>query len=41
MQNKLPKIKSYRLKFTDSASFMASSLSNLANSFSERINKIK
>ena len=41
MQNKLPKIKSYRLNFTDSASFMASSLSNLANNFSERIDKIK
>ena len=37
MENKSPKIKSYRLKFTDSASFMASSLSNL----SERIEKIK
>ena len=41
MKNKLPKIKSYRLKFTGCASFMASSLSNLANNLSERIDKIK
>ena len=41
MESKLPKIKSYRLKFTDSESFIASSLSNLANNLSERIDKIK
>ena len=41
MENKLRKIKSYRLKFTDSASFIASSLPNLVNNLSERIDKIK
>ena len=41
MENKLPKIKSYRLKFADSVSFMARSLSNLANNLSERIDKTK
>ena len=32
---------SYRLQFIDSAKFMASSLSNLVNNLSERIQKIK
>ena len=41
MENKLPKIKSCRLQFTDSANFMASSLSNLVNDLAERIHKIK
>ena len=41
MENKLQKnIKSYILKFIDSARFMTSSLSNIVNTFSEEIHKI-
>ena len=32
---------SYRIQFTDSARFVASSLSNLVNNLAEGINKIK
>ena len=38
---KIAKNISYILKFIDSARFMASSLSNLVNSLSERLNRIK
>ena len=38
---KIAKNISYILKFIDSARFMASSLSNLVNNLSERLNRIK
>ena len=41
MEKKLQKILSYILQFIDSTRFMASSLSNLVNTFSEVIHKIK
>ena len=41
MEKKLPKNISYLLQFIDSARFMASSISNLANNISEGIHRIK
>ena len=39
--DEITKIMSYRLKFMESARFMASSLSNLVNNLSKGIHKIK
>ena len=39
--NKTVETVSYKIKFIDSASFMESSISNLANNLTERIHKIK
>ena len=41
MEKKLPKNISYLLQFIDSARFMASSISNLANNISAGIHRIK
>ena len=41
MENKLQKNISYVLQFIDSARFMASSLSNLANNHSEGFRRIR
>ena len=41
MEKKLQKDISYILQFIDSARFMASSLSNLVNNFSEGVQRIK